>query len=418
MAEDWLAVSPGFVLTVFILTYVGMAVGRVPGFRVDRTGIALVAAIVMFVAGASSGDRIVEAVDFPTLVILFGLMILSAQFAASGFYDWVSLRVSTARGSPAVLLASTVAVAGGLSAMLANDVVVFAMTPLLCIGLRSRGLDPRPYLIAVAGAANAGSAATIIGNPQNIVIGQVGQLDFWAFLGVCGVPALAGLGCVFLVVWVVWRKRLHVPGAPSEPLPSETFDRFQLGKALIATAVLLFLFASPVADENGVLLVAGALLISRKLRSRDMIGMVDWHLLVLIVSLFIVTDALAQTGLIALGVEQITAAGLLPDRLVTMAPLALIASNTIGNVPAVIMILSIWPEMPAGTLYALAVLTTLAGNFILIGSLANLIVAERAASVGVRLTFLEHARCGVPMTLLSFAFAMLWLWGLGVLPLS
>ena len=214
-------------------------------------------------------------------------------------------------------------------------------------------------------------------------------------------------GCVFAVVWLTWRNRLHVPGAPAEPLPSETFDRFQLGKALAATAVLLFLFASPVADENGVLLVAGALLISRKLRSRDMLGMVDWHLLVLIASLFIVTDALAQTGLPALLVDRITAAGLLPDRLATMAPLALIASNTIGNVPAVIMILSVWPEMPAGTLYALAVLTTLAGNFILIGSLANLIVAERAAAVGVRLSFLDHARCGVPITVLSMAIAVL-----------
>lgn len=418
MAGDWLTVSPAFVLAVFVATYAGMAVGRVPGLRVDRTGIALVGAILLFVAGASSGERIIEAVDFPTLVILFGLMILSAQFAASGFYDWAALRIATARGSPAMLLGFTVATAGGLSAMLANDVVVFAMTPLLCIGLRSRGLDPRPYLIAVAGAANAGSAATIVGNPQNIIIGQVGQLDFWAFIGACGVPALTGLACVYLVVWLTWRRRLHVTGEAVEPLPSEALDRFQFGKALVATAVLLVLFASPLPDVTGVLLVAGALLISRKLRSRDMIGMVDWHLLVLIVCLFIVTDALGQTGIPALLVERMTAAGWLPDRLATMAPLALVASNTIGNVPAVIMVLSIWPEMPSGTLYALAVLTTLAGNLILIGSLANLIVVERAASVGVRLGFLEHARCGVPMTLLSFAFALLWLWAIGALPLA
>src|SRR5690606_9951285 len=316
-------ISPALVLAVFIATYAGMAAGRVPGVRVDRTGIALLGAIVLFGLGASSAERVIEAVDFPTLIILFGLMILSAQFAASGFYDWVALRISTARGSPEMLLGFTVATAGGLSAVLANDVVVFAMTPLLCIGLRGRGLDPRPFLIAVAGAANAGSAATIIGNPQNIVIGQVGRLDFWAFMGACGVPAIAALACVYGVVWAIWRDRLHLQDSP-QPLPSETFDTFQLTKAVLATIMLLFLFASGLPDETGVLLVAGALLVSRKLRSHDMLGMVDWHLLVLIVSLFIVTDALAQTGLPGLLVERMTEAGLLPDRLVTMAPLALI----------------------------------------------------------------------------------------------
>ena len=105
--------------------------------------------------------------------------------------------------------------AGGLSAVLANDVVVFAMTPMLCVGLKGRGLDPRPYLIALAGAANAGSAATLIGNPQNIVIGQVGGLDFWRFMAACGLPALAALACVFVTVAFVWRGRLTV--GPSMP---------------------------------------------------------------------------------------------------------------------------------------------------------------------------------------------------------
>ena len=115
------------------------------------------------------------------------------------------LRIARARRSPLALLAVTVVVAGGLSAVLANDVVVFAMTPMLCVGLKGRGLDPRPYLIALAGAANAGSAATLIGNPQNIVIGQVGGLDFWRFTAACGLPALVALACVFVTVAFIWR---------------------------------------------------------------------------------------------------------------------------------------------------------------------------------------------------------------------
>jgi Na+/H+ antiporter NhaD/arsenite permease-like protein len=129
-------------------------------------------------------------------------MILSAQFAVCGFYDWCSARIAGSQAPPAVILALTVVIAGGLSAMLANDVIVFAMTPLLCAGLKSRGLDPRPYLIALAGAANAGSAATLIGNPQNILIGQVGRLRFWEFLAACGPPAALALLIIYGTVLV------------------------------------------------------------------------------------------------------------------------------------------------------------------------------------------------------------------------
>jgi Na+/H+ antiporter NhaD/arsenite permease-like protein len=136
-----------FVLAIFTATYAGMALGRFPGLRIDRTGIALVASILLLAGGALQTSEIAGAIDFPTLFILFGLMILSAQFAAAGFYDWCALRIARARRSPLALLAVTVVVAGGLSAVLANDVVVFAMTPMLCVGLKGRGLDPRPYLI-------------------------------------------------------------------------------------------------------------------------------------------------------------------------------------------------------------------------------------------------------------------------------
>ena len=193
--------------SVFACVYLGMALGRWPGLMLDRTGIALVGAIVLILAGAVTGDEVRAAIDVPTLVILFGLMVLSAQFASCGFYAWCSRRLARTPAGPAVLLALTVAVAGLLSAVLANDVVVFAMTPMLALGLMRRGLDPKPFLIALTSAANAGSAATIIGNPQNILIGQSGGLDFFAFMLVCGPPALAALVISYLVVLVVWRGR-------------------------------------------------------------------------------------------------------------------------------------------------------------------------------------------------------------------
>ena len=284
------------IVALFAATYFGMALGRFPGLRIDRTGIALVAAILLLGIGALDSRQVVEAIDFPTLFILFGLMVLSAQYAASGFYDWCALRVAQAAQSPAQLLGVTVVVGGGLSAVLANDVVVFAMTPMLCVGLKARGLDPRPYLIALAGAANAGSAATVIGNPQNILIGQMGHLDFWRFLGVCGVPALVGLALVYGVVWLMWRNRFGVPSS-TNAVERAALDRAQLGKAVAATVALLALFATPLPQETGGLLVAGAMLVSRRLATRGMLGMVDWHLLVLFAALFAVNHALGLTGL-------------------------------------------------------------------------------------------------------------------------
>ena len=406
-----------FVLVVFTATYAGMALGRFPGLRIDRTGIALVAVILLLACGALQTSEIAGAIDFPTLFILFGLMILSAQFAAAGFYDWCALRIARARRSPLVLLAVTVVVAGALSAVLANDVVVFAMTPMLCVGLKGRGLDPRPYLIALAGAANAGSAATLIGNPQNIVIGQVGGLDFWRFAVACGVPSLVALVCVFVTVAMVWRGRLSVGPSSLDEMPAPELDRWQLGKAVTATAVLLVMFGTQLPHEIGVLLIAGAMLISRQLGSRAMIGMVDWHLLVLFACLFAINFALERTGLPTQAVADLASAGLLPDRLAVMAPLSVLASNTIGNVPAVVLLLAVWHQPPEGALYGLALLSTLAGNLLILGSLANIIVVERAQAMGVRLGCLEHARCGVPMTLTSLVFACLWLWLSGLMSL-
>lgn len=404
-------------VALFAVTYAGMALGRFPGLRIDRTGIALVAAIALVLSGVVPAQSVAGAIDFPTLAILFGLMILSAQYAGSGFYDWCAYKVAGGDGgapSPVRLMVVTVAVGGGLSAVLANDVVVFAMTPMLCAGLVRRGLDPRPYLIALAGAANAGSAATVIGNPQNILIAQAGGLDFWRFLAVCGVPALAALGCVLGVVLWVWRGRLELPHLPAPaPMDPPALDRWPLVKAVVATVALLILFATPLPQDMGVLAVAGVMLVSRQMASRTMLGMVDWHLLVLFAALFTVNHALALTGIPASLVDALQAAGWFPDRLAVMTPLALVSSNTIGNVPAVILLLNAWTAPPEGALYALALLSTLAGNLLLLGSLANIIMVERAALAGVRLGFADHARCGIPMTLLSMGFAVVWLWAGG-----
>jgi Na+/H+ antiporter NhaD/arsenite permease-like protein len=408
--------TPLLAVGIFILTYIGMALGRVPGLKVDRTGIALMAVAVLLAGGAIGFAGAAAAIDGETLVLLFALMILSGQFASAGFYDACAARIVAARVHPHTLLALVIAVSGVLSAILVNDIVVLAMTPILCLGLKGRGLDARPYLMALAGAGNAGSAATLIGNPQNILIGQAGELGFWHFVAVCGPPAIMGLLCVYVAVRWVWAKELHAgPALGGGDAPE--IDKRQIIKALIATVALLALFATPLPREIAALAVAAVLLASRTMHSRKLVSSVDWQLLLLIMCLFVVTGAFAATGLAQGALADIGQGGFSPDTLATLAPGALLLSNTIGNVPATILLLSLWPDLAPGTLYGLAILSTLAGNLLLVGSLCNLIVAERAAASGVAITFRDFARAGVPMTAASMILAVLWLWGGGWMPL-
>jgi len=404
------------VTAIFALTYVGMALGRVPGLRIDRTGIAMIAAVTVVALGSLPTDEVVNAIHFPTLLLMGGLMILSSRMGAAGFYDAAAAWIARQAGRPRYLLALTVVVGGLLSAVLVNDIVVFAMAPLLCAGLAARKLDPRPFLFALAAASNAGSAATLIGNPQNILLGQVGKLGFWSYFAVAVVPAIAGLAVTFACIALVWRSSLAEQPADA-PARDFAFDRRQAGVCGVALMVLLVLFATPFPREMSALLVAACLVVSRTLPSRQLLDEIDLPLLILFASLFIVNEAFARTGFAEQGLQALIAHGLLPDRISRLAPTALVLSNTIGNVPAVVMILQVWRSIPEGVLVGLAVLSTLAGNLFLVGSLANLIVAERAATAGVRLSFRDHARAGVPITLISMLLAGLWLWALGLMPL-
>ncbi|MBM3504685.1 MAG: anion transporter [Alphaproteobacteria bacterium] len=405
------------VVVVFVATYAGMAAGRFPGLRIDRTGIVMAIAVLLLSGALSLADA-GGMIDASTVVLLFALMVISAQFEGSGFYDRCAHAITRARTRPAMLLGATVAISCFLSAVLANDIVVFAMTPLLCTGLVARGCDPRPYLVGLAGGSNAGSAATIIGNPQNILIGQVGALDFWSFLAVNAAPAIFAMIIVFVVIWLVWKQELTASPriSVSTPAPPPIVPR-QLIKAGAAVAVMFGLFATPIPRELAALAVAAFLFLSRTTPSRTLLSRVDWNLLILFVGLFIVTGALAQLTEVQLLVREGVVAGFLPDRLVIMAPLALILSNTIGNVPADVLLLALWPAPATGDLYGLALLSTLAGNFLIVGSIANLIVAERAKVAGVHLSFVAFARAGVPMTLISMMAAIVWLWAGGWMPI-
>ena len=401
------------VLLILILTYIGMAAGRIAWLQVDRTGIALLAVIALLASGQMTLDDFGSAVDLPTLAFLFAMMIISAQFAESGFIDLCARTITgTRRGTP-TLLALTVAIGGGLSAILANDILIIAILPLLIVGAQNRGLDPRPLVIALAAAANAGSAATLIGNPQNILIGALGRLDFWVFLAICAVPAIFTLIVVFLFVWLQWRTRISqtvlAATLDAPPTTAHPLDRNQTIKGVVALLALLILFATPLPREIGALIIAALLLASRKITSRTMIAAVDWPLLLLVSCLFAITGALNHAGIAGPLIEFLTDHGLLPDSLMELTPFSLLMSNAIGGVPTAMLLLQLWQTPSPGVLYALALLLSLSGNLLLTGSLTNVLIAEQADRMGAGLTFAEYARAGVPITILSVGFAVFWL---------
>jgi Na+/H+ antiporter NhaD/arsenite permease-like protein len=409
------------VLLILILTYIGMAAGRIAWLQVDRTGIALLAVIALLASGQMTLDDFGSTVDLPTLAFLFAMMIISAQFAESGAIDLCARTITESRHGVAALLALTVAIGGGLSAVLATDILIIAFSPLLIAGAQSRGLDPRPLVIALAAATNAGSAATLIGNPQNILIGALGRLDFWIFLAICAVPAIFALIVVFAVVWLQWRTRITqtVLAATLDPpeITVHALDRNQTIKGAVALLALLVLFATPLPRETGALIIAALLLASRKITSRTMIAAVDWPLLLLVACLFGITGALSQSGIAAQLLDFLNEHGLLPDSLALLTPYSLVASNLIGGVPAAMLFLQLWPSAPPGVLYALALLSSLAGNLLLTGSLTNVLIAERADRMGARLSFSEYARAGVPIAIISVGFAVFWLAWTQTLPL-
>jgi Na+/H+ antiporter NhaD/arsenite permease-like protein len=281
--------------------------------------------------------------------------------------------------------------------------------------VRQRGLDPRPYLIAFIAASNAGSAATIIGAPQTILIGQLGGLRLPTYLAACGIPAVVALGIVFAVTAFFWRGKLALAvdgfqAPPPPPMPVRRHEQNQTTKGMVALAALLVLFCTGLPKDVFSLPIAALLLINRKFTSRTMIAAVDWPMLLLVACLFGVTGALSSTMAGAWLINGLQDAHLLPDSLIVLAPLSLAMSCTIGNMPFVILLLQLWQDMPAGALHGLALFSSLSGNLLLIASLSNLIIAERASERGVTLRFWEFARSGIPITIASMGFAVFWLY--------
>jgi Na+/H+ antiporter NhaD/arsenite permease-like protein len=404
-----------WVLGIFVLVYLGMLLGGLPGLRLDRTGVALLGAIAVIGLGEMSPEDAARAIHLPTVLLLFAFMVISAQMRLGGFYTAVTRRMVALRTGPAALLAVVIAVAALLSAVFSNDIVCLAMAPVLAEACLRRRLDPVPHLLALACASNIGSAATLIGNPQNMLIGEVLRLDFTGYLLQAVVPVTLSLAVLWALLAVpVRRAALQAPpdGARLDALreAAPPFDAWQTAKGLaVALALVTVFLATDWPRDVAALVAAGLLLLSARLHSSQMMSLVDWPLLVLFMGLFIVNQALADTGLTAAALQALAGLGLdLADPAVMFGSVALL-SNLVSNVPAVMLLLPAAEGAGPGAGTVLALASTMAGNLIIVGSIANIIVVDAARRCGIPIDWKRHARVGVPVTLASLAITAAWL---------
>ncbi len=398
-APSGLDTSEILVVVVFALTYLGVAIGRVPGLRIDRAGIAVV--------GATAKA------PWDTIALLLGMMIVIAQLRHARIVHRIAAIVLDRTTSRIPLMV----LAGGMSAILTNDVACLAIAPILCKTLPRRGVDPIPWLLALAIAANLGSALTVIGNPQNILVAERTHLDFIDYLLHAAIPVVVSLVIAHLVL-----HRLE-PGTrtlPSDDLPlPEDVDatrvdedtRIRTGEGvfgLIVLAGVLGLFVTDIPRGPIALGAAAILLLNPSIPTRKLLRKVDWSLLLLVAALGIVVEDLRETGVPQRLFDATIATGIDPLSPIPLIALTATSSTLVSNVPAILLLLGSIPDPGVDTGTLLALSSTFAGNLIIVGSLANIIVVSIARRHDIEISVGRHARIGIPITLVSLLVLMLW----------
>jgi len=396
-------------IVIFAITYVLISGRRLKILPLNRPAAALLGTVLMVVAGVMTPEQAYRAVDYNTLVLLLGMMLISAYLSLAGFFDWSADWILQVAKTPQRLLLYLILVSGVLSALLVNDTVCLMLTPLVVAMIVRGRLPLPPYLLALAMSANLGSVATLVGNPQNMIIGHLSKLSFVHFSASLLPVAAAGLAIEYAVLHFGFRQMLRTVRIERSEAAPRPLNRPLLA---ITLAVLALVFAGFVAgfDLAWTALAGGALVMVLARRdTHEVLKLVDWHLLVFFAALFVVVEGLNGTGLPnqiyshlrgAFGATETSQAW-------NLAWFSAAGSNIFSNVPFVLVAGKWIPNFanPALMWKVLALATTLAGNLTILGSVANIIVVESARG-HCEVGFWDYARFGIPITLLTMAAGM------------
>jgi Na+/H+ antiporter NhaD/arsenite permease-like protein len=394
---------------IFLVSYFVFAVGRLPGTKIDRPAMAVIGAVLMFVCRVLTPSQALASIDFATLVLLFSMMLIVAGLHLGGFFQWVS-RLVIEHLPPRRFLPGVIFTSGILSAFLVNDVVCLVMAPLLLGICKRMKLHPLPYLLGLATASNIGSVATITGNPQNILIGSLSGISYRDFVAHLGPVALIGLFVDWALLHLIFLRN---DNAGAQPYPSkteahhnapETHLAWPLAVTLGVLAGFLLGFSPPLVAAAG----GALLLVQRHREPRAIYGDVDWSLLVLFLGLFLILGGAEQAGITG---EMLGFAERLNlHNSVIFATVVTLFSNIASNVPTVMLLKGLVPQFHDAhhAWLLLAMSSTLAGNLTITGSVANIIVVEKARA-DAHISFLEYMKIGVPVTVITLAIGLLWL---------
>jgi Na+/H+ antiporter NhaD/arsenite permease-like protein len=398
---------------VFIISYLLITSRRMRLLPIGRPAGALLGAVLMVAIGAITPEQSYKAIDHDTILLLFCMMILTAYLKDAGFFNWISGRMLKLCKGPFSLLCLVAIVSGVLSAFLVNDTVCLFLTPLVIIICAKADLPLGPFLIAVATSANIGSAATLVGNPQNMIIGSMSNMGFSAFLIKAGPAAGIGLLANLLLLWIYYGRTMPPTFTAKETPEITVVKGARLAVVIVvASGVVLGFFAGL---HMGYTTLAGvmALVVADRNEPREVFSRVDWPLLVFFCCLFIVVAGLASTGIVERAWKasapylSITR----PGGLALFSALMTIGSNLVSNVPMVLLAGPHIHELGNGETgwVLLAFTTTVAGNFTILGSVANIIVAECSKDV-YNLRFMEYFRFGAVSTLVTLLLGCSYLW--------
>lgn len=404
----WITVS------IFVLTYLALCIGRLPGFNVDRTGAVVIGALAMIALESISAQRAWDAINYQTLGMLFGLMVVSASFLVSGFYDWFSAKIANLPLSPPALLIIFIISGGLLSALLTNDVIVVAMTPILISITLSRGLNPTPFLLGFCFSANCVSTFSLIGSPQNIIIAEQLHLTFLSLFNVTIIPALLSMPVIWIVLTLFYKQKWQLTHCkniavqpPKKILPLNKPALFKTA-AIGLIVIIAFIFSS-IPHELIALGAAGLLLLSRSTSSTELLKNVDGSLIVLIMGLFVVNAGFAETGLPQHIVKTLSNYNINMNQPMILFVISSFVSNIVGNNPTVMLLipfLNPTSELASAMGAALALGTGFSSNMFIFSSLAGIIVVEQAKRYHINITFAEFTRAGLLIALISMLLCL------------
>jgi Na+/H+ antiporter NhaD/arsenite permease-like protein/uncharacterized membrane protein (UPF0127 family) len=396
---------------IFIITYLFIGLRQIPRLHIDRPAGALVGAVLMIVFGVLTLDQAFAAIDMHTLLLLLGMMIITVYLRVAGFFELMADKILSLSKTPLQLLIFVTISSGLLSALFVNDTICLLYTPIILEVTIQLRVHPMPYLLALATSSNIGSVMTVTGNPQNMLIGIYSKIPYLSFLGALFPVTLLGFIVSIIVIRFVYRDDMKKECFLKRPtMPAYDINRPLLIKSLLVCTAVLVAFS--IGYPYSLTAAAGAvmLMLIGGVRTERVLEGVDWTLLLFFSGLFVVMHSVEVSGLASAMIDRMgnVASYSTEGKIAGLSLISAVLSNVVSNVPAVMLLKPLIGSLGGERIawLALAMSSTLAGNLTLIGSVANLIVAQQARRK-VEIGFMEYFRVGALITAITVAIGIL-----------